>query len=310
MMQELVTHDSDGRFIRESFEVGNNPQPLTLDGRYRLYLGGPCPWCHRVSSTLALLKLKDAIKVTNLIDDAEKASKGGWILPPPPPDSDDIQEELKVGDLSSVYNFCYREVAPDGYKGRATAPLLIDETSGKIVSNESNEIMVLLNDFARTKGEGRIDLRPQSLEDEINGATKHWFDLLWNGVYKCGFATSQKAYDEAAAGVLTGLEEMNNSLGETPFLVGGVLTEVDVKAFSWVVRHDHAYSVIFKSPGGRIAQYKNIASWVKRLVELYPDLEEFDLPDACGSYFRQLFMLNFGRVVPYMPTMREFISGL
>lgn len=82
MMNELVTHDEDGRFVRESFQAGNDPSPLVLDDvgsppRYKLYLGNPCPWCHRVKAAMALLNLEDCIPVTMLIDNAEKASKGG-----------------------------------------------------------------------------------------------------------------------------------------------------------------------------------------------------------------------------------------
>lgn len=111
--------------------------------------------CHlqRVKAAMAVLDLEGKIPITMLIDDAEKASKGGWILPKP--SSDDmkanIAEELVTGDLAGVYNYCYRDILPEGerYKGRCTAPLLIDTRTGTIVTNESNEIMILLNDYAR-----------------------------------------------------------------------------------------------------------------------------------------------------------------
>ncbi|KAL9181790.1 hypothetical protein ACHAXT_012133 [Thalassiosira profunda] len=325
MMNELVTHDEQGRFVRESFQAGNDPSPLELpavdDGeeggpRYKLYLGNPCPWCHRVKAAVALLNLEDGIPVTTLIDNAEKASKGGWILPDPSPT--DIQygvaEELITGDLAGVYNYCYRHILEEGerYQGRCTAPLLVDAKSGKIVTNESNEIMVLLNDYARRLRESPpVDLRPIGMEDELDKATKYWFDLLWNGAYRCGFATSQIAYDEAAADVLKGLEELDRHLATNSYLVGDSITEVDLKNFAWVTRHDYAYTVIFKAPGGRIAQYPNIAAYVKRLVEEYPQLlDSVDMPDACGSYYRQLFMLNFGRIVPYIPSVREWVAAL
>lgn len=322
MMNELVTHDEKGRFVRESFQAGNNPSPLELPdeeeeySRYKLYLGNPCPWCHRVKAAMAVLDLEGKIPITMLIDDAEKASKGGWILPKPSADDmkANIAEELVTGDLAGVYNYCYRDILPEGerYKGRCTAPLLIDTRTGTIVTNESNEIMILLNDYARRlpKHEA-IDLRPVGMEDELDAATKYWFDLLWNGAYRCGFATSQLAYDEAAADVLKGLSEMNELLGTRPYLLGQDITEVDLKSFAWVTRHDYAYSVIFKSPGGRIAQYPHIAAWVKRLVSDQPKLlESLDMQDACGSYYRQLFMLNFQRIVPYIPSVEEWVAGL
>lgn len=248
-----------------------------------------------------------------------------WILPDPSPlDAKfEIAPELTSGDLAGVYNYCYRDVLEEGerYQGRCTAPLLVDVKSGTIVTNESNEIMALLNDYARRVraededddgAEGAaVDLRPAGSEGELDAATRRWFDACWNGAYRCGFATSQAAYDEAAADVLRGLDEMDAHLASCPYLVGDSVTEVDLKNFAWVTRHDYAYTVIFKAPGGRIAQYPNIAAYVKRLVEKYPKLlDTVDMPDACGSYYRQLFMLNFGRIVPYIPSVREWVAGL
>ena len=273
-----------------------------------------------------MLELHADIPVTMLIDDAEKASKGGWVLPKPTPENRKfpIADELLVGDLAGVYNYCYRDLLPAGekYKGRCTAPLLVDVQSGTIVTNESNEIMALLNDYARRRRKqlgaastsslvSAVDLRPIGMEDELDRATKHWFDLLWNGSYRCGFATSQLAYDEAASDVMKGMAEMNELLSSRKYIMGDAITEVDLKNFAWVTRHDYAYTVIFKAPGGRIAQYQNIASWVKRLVSDYPQLmESIDMEDACASYYRQLFMLNFGRIVPKIPSIKEWVAGL
>lgn len=277
---------------------------------------------------MAVLGLENDIPITMLIDDAEKASKGGWVLPKH--GASDVQQsivpELKTGDLAGVYNYCYRHILPEGekYKGRCTAPLLVNVQSGTIVTNESNEIMEMLNDYARRRREQlsnddgeqsntypSIDLRPIGMENDLDNATKHWFDLLWNGAYRCGFATSQLAYDEAASDVLKGLDELNELLESQNYIMGDTISEVDLKNFAWVTRHDYAYTVVFKSPGGRIAQYPHIASWVKRLATEHPELlSTVDMKDACGSYFRQLFMLNFGRITPYIPSVEEWIADL
>jgi putative glutathione S-transferase len=229
MMNELVAHDGEGRFVRESYRAGSDPSPLDVSSTdendmptYRLYLGNPCPWCHRVRAAIALLGIEDDdIPITMLIDDAEKASRGGWILPNPSPEDVgiDIADELIRGDLAGVYDHCHRDALDDGerYRGRCTAPLLVNAKIGKIITNESNEIMMLLNDYARRKRQvrsavdgaasGGIDLRPMGMEMELDVATKRWFDLLWNGSYRCGFATSQIAYDEvSSASILDAIE--------------------------------------------------------------------------------------------------------
>jgi putative glutathione S-transferase len=215
MMNELVTHDDEGRFVRESYQAGDDPMPLEISSidkdvpTYKLYLGNPCPWCHRVMAAVTLLGIEDDIPITALIDDAEKASKGGWILPNPSPRDIGlgIADELIRGDLAGVYNYCHRDTLNEGerYGGRCTAPLLVNVKTGKIVTNESNEIMILLNDYARRKRDryeegpdSGLDLRPVGMEMELDRATKRWFDLLWNGSYRCGFATSQIAYDEVS----------------------------------------------------------------------------------------------------------------
>jgi len=309
MMNELVTHDSEGRFVRESFDGvdGSAVESLDIDGDFRLYLGNPCPWCHRIFATVSILNLSDFIPITKLVDNAEKASKGGWILPSDAPKTEGLEKELIEGDLAGVYNFLRGEK----YMGRATAPLLVDTTANKIISNESNEIMVLLNDLARRKNSSPVDLRPVGLENELDAATKKWFDLLWNGSYKCGFATTQKAYDEAADGILKGFAEMDSLLTTSKYLMGEKITELDLKAFAWVCRHDYAYSKIFKSPGGSIREYVGISRWVKNMCDQYDCLyDTVDLEDACGSYYRQLFMLNFGRIVPRMQGIRDWVAGL
>ena len=126
------------------------------------------------------------------------------------------------------------------------------------------------------------------MEDEINTTSDKWFNLLWNRAYKYGFATTQTAYNESASEVLKGLKEMNDrfaKLAKNKYLVSDIITDVDVKNFACVTRHDHAYTVIFKSPDICIAQYLHIASYIRRLVTKYLWLlDTMDMPDACRLY--------------------------
>jgi putative glutathione S-transferase len=239
---------------------------------------------------MGLKLLSSPVSVTRLVDNAEKASKGGWII-----DAIVSPDPLcEAKELAAVYSHC-----TDGqYKGRCTAPLLVDLTTNTIVSNESNEILRLLNTYSRNKSP--IDLRPASLLDDINKVNKYYYNTLQNGVYRCGFATSQMAFDEAANDVLEGLSKLENSLSDSRFVLGDKFTESDLKLWPFVCRFDEAYTVIFKAPGGQLKNYPNVYNWARRVASIDGMQETIDLADATGSYYRQLFMLNPSGIVPVL----------
>lgn len=236
MVGELSPHDQEGRFIRDysktSF-LSSSISELSLSSSYHLYLGNPCPWCHRIYIALALFD--SPIGVTRLVDNAEKASKGGWII-----DKTISTDPLGKVDLAEVYSVCTN----GEYAGRCTAPLLIDLTTNSIVSNESNEILKLLNSYKLNKVD--INLRPSSLVEDINKANHYYYNTLQNGVYRCGFALSQLAYDEAAADVQQGLHELESVLSRQAYICGDKFTEADLKMWPFAVRFDGAYSVLFR----------------------------------------------------------------
>lgn len=189
MVNELAPHDSEGRFVRDYSKDSCVTQPyssLRSDHEYRLYLGNPCPWCHRVFVALALMDMPN-VKVTKLVANAAKASKGGWVLPGPPDECASEGDEPLPTDLAGIYSY----FSGGEYKGRSTAPLLVDTTTSKLVSNESNDILLLLN-----SNSADIDLRPAELVNDIDKANDFYYRNLQNGVYRCGFSTSQKAYGE------------------------------------------------------------------------------------------------------------------
>ena len=293
MVSELAPHDKDGRFIRdyskESY-VAPSVNILSSNSKYHLYLGNPCPWCHRIYIALALFD--SPISVTNLVDNAEKASKGGWII-----DEQLSPDPLCNGiDLAAVYNYCSK----GSYKGRCTAPLLIDLTTGAIVSNESNDILKLLNKYEKNKN--KINLLPTELYDQINELNKYFYNTLQNGVYRCGFATSQLAYDEAANDVITGLKKLEDMLFNKTYILGDKVTEVDIKMWPFVCRYDGAYSILYRAPGGKLKLYPAIYKWAQRMARIPGMAGTINVPNAVGSYYKQLFMLNPSGIVPHIPT--------
>lgn len=309
MMAELAPQSSKGSYQRPKYSFqskSNNNNPLILDAttknRYHLYVGNPCPWCHRAVLTVNLLGLDQAIGVTRLVDDPVKASRGGWVFSPYAPDP------LGNADLREVY-----DMLQPGFQGRCTAPLLVDTKRRQIISNESADIVRLLNQAAQRQQEKNvnsspIDLYPSELAKDIE-ATNEWvYRLLNNGVYQCGFATLQSAYDQASTNVRQGLDQAEDILSRQDYLCGSTFTEADLRLLPTILRFDGAYSPLFRAGGAHLrirCDYPAIHQWLKRCWVMPGVPESIDLQDACASYYKQLFPLNPGGLVPTSITAKE-----
>ena len=306
MMAELAPQDRNGAYQRPSYTFRSPTTSLLLNDdddndatRYHLYTGNPCPWCHRAVLARSLLDLENSIGWTELEDNPRKASRGGWIFASARPDR--IFGGCK--DLRELYD----TLCDDGYKGRCTAPLLVDTNDRKIVSNESSEIIRLLNHLARRrkkKGSSstRIDLVPASLEEQIDNTNTQVYNLVNNGVYRCGFATTQQAYDAANADVLKGLTYCEDLLSNNPYLCGSEFTEADLRLLPTVLRFDGVYAPLFRAGGTHTrlrSDYPAIHQWLQRCWTTFPAVREsIDIADACGSYYAQLFPLNPSGILP------------
>jgi putative glutathione S-transferase len=310
MMSELAPQDKSGSYLRPEYlfqgRIGTAEFP-DESGRYHLFLGNPCPWCHRVTLVLNLRKITPTeVSRTQLIDDPIKASRGGWILPDSFPYTTMMKSTIlsEAKDLREVY-----DILLPNYKGRCTAPLLIDIKSNKIVSNESSNIvrMLELATFGSKDPIERMELYPTSLAADID-ATNEWiYDLLNNGVYRCGFSTTQVAYDTASNNVREGLNRCEDILSKNNYLCGSKFTEADLRLLPTILRYDSVYGPLFKAGGChlRIRDFPSLFSWLQRCWSIDGVKESIDLEDASSSYYRQLFPLNAGGIVPTAVTAKE-----
>lgn len=254
MMSELAPSDAEGRYVRPTSSLTAPLPSLNPRSNYDVYVGVACQWCHRVLLARALLNLQNmSIRYVVPGDD------GLWKL-----------ADGNQGLLRDIY--LKRE---PGYTGRFTAPLMVEPgEKGSIVSNESADILRSLGDMA---GYVTIDeetsawLRPSN-ENEYNidmNEMDHFctrlYDCVNNGVYKCGFATSQKAYMEAQDELFKCLDEVEDRLRSSRFLFSPTLiTEADVKLFPTVFRFDAVYAILFKASRKTIrTDYPAIYAWIR-----------------------------------------------
>jgi glutathionyl-hydroquinone reductase len=305
MMAELAPQDKKGTYQRPAYTFAGKIGDATFPdeaGRYHLYTGNPCPWCHRVVLAVKVLGLTtdSQIGLTVLEDNPRKASRGGWVFSKQQPD----RIFGGCNDLREIY-----DTLSPGFKGRCTAPLLVDKKSRRIVSNESSDIIRILNQasFGDVDAkEARIDLVPSNQLAQIDETNEWVYRLLNNGVYRCGFSTTQAAYDAASSDVRQGLQRCEEILQSSNYLCGPRFTEADLLLLPTILRFDGVYAPLFKAGGThlRVKDYPALYQWLKRCWEMPAVRASIDISDACASYYRQLFPLNPGGIVPSSVTAK------
>ena len=331
-MTELAPRDASGAYVRPKYTsrgtIGQTPDLPAEPGRYHLYVGNACPWCHRCTLALAALGLdRSSVSVTVMTDDAERASRGGWVF------EHDRPDPVFGGkrDLREVYDALEQAETGDPgatYTGRCTAPLLVDRITKRMVSNESADILRMLGtSSAGLAGPGPSSesaasfststpspLRPAGREADVDTAVAWIYADVNNAVYRSGFATTQAAYDAAQASLWPALDRAEAALSgsATGWLLGtDAPSEADVCLFPTAVRFDAVYTSLFKCGRHRIAggRYPNLLAWMRRMWALPGVADTFDVDAARRSYFGQLFPLNPGGVVPDGPRM-DAVLGL
>lgn len=298
MMSKLAPRSQTGEYIRPASQFRNvvskeadNPfKPET--GRYRLYVGLGCPWAHRTLVTRALKGLEDAIAVT-IVSPSPK--EGGWIFNHP---------EEGCRSLAEFY-----EKAQPGYTGRSTVPVLWDTKTKAIVNNESSEIIVILNaEFNEFAKNPELDLYPDELQEAIDRWNEKIYHSVNNGVYRCGFAQSQEAYDKACSKVFSTLDEIDLALSDSRYLCGDRVTLADVRLFTTLFRFDAVYFGLFKCNRRRIQDYKHLGAYLRDLYQLPGVAQTCDIDAVKRDYYGNLFPLNPGGIIPAGPDMTNLME--
>ncbi len=256
--------DESGAFdrVETSFrdEVRDEPdatfQPAA--GRYHLYIARNCPWAHGAALARRLAGLTGVVSMD--VVDPERHDDG-WEFTP---DKDGCTADTVNG--CSYLRDVYR-AADSEYTGRVTVPVLWDKETETIVNNESIEIMRQFATAFREYGLDRVNLYPDEYQSDIDRIIDDIYEPINNGVYRCGFAGSQAAYDEAVAELFDALDHWNAVLAEQRYLAGDRLTLADLRLFPTLIRFDRAYHTAFKCNRQYIHQYDNLWPYLRDLYQ-------------------------------------------
>ncbi len=290
MMSQMAPRSTTGAYIRPNSQFRNavgDPAYLPEPRRYTLFVGMSCPWAHRTLIVRALKGLQESISVAYV---SASPLEGGWVLDKP---------VLGCRSLAELY-----QLAKPGYQGRSTVPVLWDHHSNTIVNNESAEIIVMLNGALNAYAkQPEVDLYPEALHSKIDDWNEQIYHAVNNGVYRCGFAQTQIAYNQACDELFSMLDCMDETLKAQRYLCGEQLTLADVRLFTTLIRFDVAYYGIFKCNRRRIQDYPNLYAYVRALYQLPGIAETCDLERVKQDYYGNLFPLNPGGIIPAGPDL-------
>jgi putative glutathione S-transferase len=256
-------------------------------GRYHLYVADACPWAHRTLIYRAIKKLNGLITVAYAIPGIKK---NGWTF-----ERDPLFPDCTPDEVNGFHYLHEAYVASNPYyTGKVTVPTLWDKKTGKIVNNESSEIIRMFNsEFNAITGD-RTDYYPPALRAEIDAVNERVYRNVNNGVYRAGFAKIQAAYDEAYDGVFSTLDWLEARLSGQRYLVGQQITEADWRLFPTLVRFDVAYFSIFKCNRQRIADFPNLSNYMREL---------YQVPGVADTVQPRHYVTNYYSIPRVNPTM-------
>ncbi|MBU2961709.1 glutathione S-transferase family protein [Citreicella sp. C3M06] len=263
-------------------------------GRYHLYVSYACPWAHRTLIFRALKGLEDLIDVS--VVHPEMLSNG-WSFGSdfPGATGDRLHGLTHLRDV-------YLKVNPR-MSGRVTVPVLWDRASETIVSNESAEIIRMFNSAFDGLTGNIDDYWPEDLRGDIETINARVYDTVNNGVYKAGFATTQKAYDAAVGPLFDSLDWLEDILSRQRYLAGGRITEADWRLFTTLIRFDKIYECHFKCNKARIVDYPNLWAYTRELYQWPGVAKTVAFDHICRHYYHSHDMINPYRIVPVGPKL-------
>lgn len=262
-------------------------------GRYHLYVSLACPWAHRVLILRALKGLEQMISVS-VVNPYMGAN--GWTFEPGPGVVSDPVVQARY--LYQVYL-----QAQSDYSGRVTVPVLWDLKRKTIVSNESSEIIRMLNTAFDGIGAREGDYAPVALLPQIDAINADIYDAINNGVYKVGFATSQTIYEQEVSQLFAYLDQLEAKLSRRRYLLGERLTEADWRLFTTLIRFDAVYHGHFKCNLRRLSDYANLWSYTRELYQLPGIADTVDFDHIKQHYYGSHPSINPNRIVPLGPLL-------
>ena len=300
-----------GRYVEDDFQRdtsyiedritadGSGPREWPVEaGRYRLVAARACPWANRSIIVRRLLGLEDALSMGLCGPTHDERS---WTFDLDPGGRDPV---LGIERLQEAYFARY----PDYPKG-ITVPAIVDVPTGRVVTNDFAQITLdLSTEWTGLHRDGAPDLYPEALRDEIDEVNEWVYADVNNGVYRCGFAGRQKAYERAYDRLFAALDRLEERLTGRRYLVGDHVTEADVRLFTTLVRFDAVYHGHFKANRNKLTEMPALWGYARDLFQTPGFGDTVDFAQIKQHYYVVHKDINPTRVVPKGPDLAGWLT--
>jgi putative glutathione S-transferase len=295
--RSIITSDEKGSYARlpRTFEnkISSDDAAYTPDSeRYHLYVSYACPWATRALIYRKLKSLEDHISVDVVHPDLLEE---GWAF----------DDSYPGATKESLYGFkflreLYQKSDPN-VTTSVTVPVLWDKQTETIVNNESSQVIRIFNSAFNELTGNNENYYPNHLQEEINKLNDWIYSSVNNGVYKCGFAKTQESYDEAVTALFEALDELDQRLAKSKYLIEDILTEADLRLIPTLLRFDVAYVTHFKCNIKRIIDYKHLSRYVNDLMTIPAIKDSTKFDHIKRHYYFSHKEINPYRIVPAGP---------
>ncbi len=289
------TYERDTAYIEDRVTADGTGWPLEA-GRYRLVVARACPWAQRSTIVRRLLGLEPVLSMGICGPTHDERS---WTFDLDPLGVDPVLQIPRIQDA-------YLRRFPDYAKG-ITVPCVVDVPTGQVVTNDFPQITLdLSTQWLRYHREGAPDLYPEALRPEMDAVMKRVYTEVNNGVYRCGFAGTQKSYEEAYDRLFTTMDWLADRLVSQRFLMGDTITEADVRLYTTLARFDAVYHGHFKCNRQKLTEMPVLWAYARDLFQTpgFGDTTDFD--HIKRHYYVVHQDINPTGIVPAGPILQEW----
>jgi putative glutathione S-transferase len=292
-------YQRDSKYIPDRITADGASGWPVEPGRYRLIAARACPWANRSIIVRRLLGLEPVISMGLTGPTHDERS---WTFDLDPGGRDPVLGYERLQEA-----FFARDPS---YSRGITVPAIVDVPTKAVVTNDFAQITLdFSTEWTAYHRDGAPDLYPEKLRDEMDDVMQRVYTEINNGVYRCGFAGSQRAYDKSYDRLFTALDWVSSRLEGQRYLMGETITEADVRLFTTLARFDAVYHGHFKCNRQKLTEMPVLWAYARDLFQTPGFGDTTDFPQIKEHYYVVHADINPTQIIPAGPDTSVWLTA-